>query len=66
MFLRFLLPTFGDRYVEAEVVSETHRKRQWVTGKTTTVYVYGVRFTGVMADDETLKQSLPTLPTTER
>lgn len=51
LYLRFLLPAFGERYVEAEVVSETHRKRQWVTGKTTTQYVYGVQFTGVMTDD---------------
>lgn len=60
LYLRFLLPAFGDRYIEAEVVSETHRKRQWVTGKTTIQYVYGVRFTGVMSDD--LKGQLPRAP----
>lgn len=58
VYLRFLLPSFGERYVEAEIVSRAQRKRQWVTGKTTTQHIYGVRFTGAMIESSALEAKL--------
>lgn len=54
LFLRFLLPDFGDRYVEAEVVTQSQRERHLLPMKPQKEYVYGVRFTGVMTDATTM------------
>ena len=46
VYLRFLLPTHWDRYLEADVVSESVREQESFTKRLVRMYVYRVRFTG--------------------
>ena len=47
VFLRFLLPTFGDRFIEAEIVTESAREHITIDRGSQKLYAYGVRFIGV-------------------
>jgi len=50
VYLRFLLPDFGKQFVEAKIVNQTIRQRVALNGNTTDLFVYGVKFTGVVSD----------------
>lgn len=58
VYLRFLLPTHWERFVEAEVVSESIRECKSLSGRSTRQYVYGVRFTGVEQSPEEMRDLL--------
>ncbi len=50
LYLRFLLPNFGKQFVEAKIVNQSMRKRVALTGGSTDLFVYGVKFVGVVSD----------------
>ncbi len=54
-YLRFLLPNFGKQFVVAEIVNQTIRKRVSLTGDVSQMFVYGVKFTGVVTDENVIK-----------
>ncbi len=56
LFLKFLLPCFGERYVAADVVNQSVRDRKALSGPAQRQYVYGVRFTGIYSHREMLDQ----------
>ncbi|MCA9025015.1 MAG: PilZ domain-containing protein [Planctomycetaceae bacterium] len=58
IFLRFLLPNFGKQFVRAKIVNQTTRDRTTLHGTTTRLFVYGVKFTGVVSDEGILEPLL--------
>jgi len=59
LYLQFLLPTFGDRFVEAEIVTESFREHITVTGGSKKLYTYGLRFVGIVSNDEIARIMTP-------
>lgn len=54
VYLRFLLPNFGKQFVKAKIVNEATRQRVTLNGGATSLFVYGVKFTGVVSDNEVI------------
>jgi len=49
IYLRFLLPNFGKQFVKAEIVNQSIRQRVTMDGVVTDLFVYGVKFIGVVS-----------------
>jgi c-di-GMP-binding flagellar brake protein YcgR len=59
VYLRFLLPTFGDCYVDAEVVNHNVRERTTLNGQVQRQFIYGVRFLGILTEEEMMNRVMP-------
>lgn len=55
VYLRFLLPNFGKQFVEAEIVNHSIRERVSMNGTVTKLFVYGVKFTSVVTDENVIE-----------
>lgn len=55
IYLRFLLPNFGKRFVVAEIVNQSIRDRVSMNGAVTKLFVYGVKFTSVVTDENMIE-----------
>lgn len=59
LFLQFLLPTFGNQYVKAEIVTESVKEHVTMIGGSKKLYTYGVRFVGIVSNDEIARLLMP-------
>ncbi|QDU39900.1 PilZ domain protein [Maioricimonas rarisocia] len=55
LFLKFLLPEIGDRFIEAEIVNEGEEVQKTFSGNVRRLPAYGVRFLR-MVDDAEIEQ----------
>ncbi len=51
ILLKFLLPKLGSKFIEAEVCSRFQEQHTDICNRATAMYLYGVRFTSVLSDE---------------
>jgi hypothetical protein len=52
LLLKFLLPKLGSKFIEAEVCSRSEEQQLDMRNRATKMYLYGVRFTNVLRDED--------------
>ena len=52
LLLKFLLPKLGSKFIEAAVCSRSEEQQVDMRNRATTMYLYGVKFTNVLSDED--------------
>lgn len=52
LLLKFLLPKLGSKFIEADVCSRSEERHSDMQNRATTMYLYGVKFTNVLSDED--------------
>ncbi|QDT56932.1 PilZ domain protein [Caulifigura coniformis] len=60
LLLKFLLPRLGSKFIEAQICSRTTERHTDIRNRSTEMFLYGVRFTSVLSEEDACDQILET------